>query len=85
MFNHRFAKRVSGRVIAAIPEGKAPKDLKRRPPVENTGDAPNVPKDARKTTEEQRETEELLEHQDDDPDAPGLHQSRHQTADETTR
>jgi len=53
--------------------------------VENTGDAPNVPKDARKTTEEQRETEELLEHQDDDPDAPGLHQSRHQTADETTR
>lgn len=47
--------------------------------------APNVPKDARKTTEEQRETEELLEHRDDDPDAPSLHQSRHQTADETTR
>ncbi len=31
-----------------------------------------APKDARKATEEQRQLQEKLEHQDDDPDAPGL-------------
>ncbi len=46
---------------------------------------PPVPRDARKTTEEQREVEEKLEHPNDDPDAPGLHQSRHDVADESTR
>jgi hypothetical protein len=43
------------------------------------------PQDARKTTDEQREVEKQLEHQHDDPDGPGLQQSRHDTADETTR
>jgi hypothetical protein len=43
------------------------------------------PKDARKATEEQRQLQDELEHQGDDPDAPGLHQSRHQVADETKR
>lgn len=53
--------------------------------MEKDGSPPKEPKDARETTEEQRETEELLEHQHDDPDGPGLQQSRHQVADETTR
>lgn len=44
-----------------------------------------TPKDARKATEEQRQVQEQLEHQDEDSDAPRLHQSRHQLADETTR
>jgi hypothetical protein len=43
------------------------------------------PKDAREPTAEQRQMQEQLEHQDDDPDAPGLHQSRHQLPDESTR
>ncbi len=44
-----------------------------------------VPTDARKPTEEQRETEERLEHRNGDPDAPGLHQTHDQIADESTR
>jgi hypothetical protein len=48
-------------------------------------DPPPAPEDARKATEEQRELQEKLEHQDDERDAPGLHQSRHDVADETTR
>lgn len=48
-------------------------------------DPPPAPKDARKPTEEQRELQEKLELQDDDPDAPGLHQSRYDVADESTR
>ncbi|HTX97986.1 MAG TPA: hypothetical protein VME67_26060 [Mycobacterium sp.] len=48
-------------------------------------DPPAAPKDARTATEEQRELQEKLEHLNEDPDAPGLHQSRHQTADESTR
>ncbi len=44
------------------------------------------PKDAGKATEEQRHVQEQLEHQGDaDPDAPGLQQTRHHVADETTR
>ena len=43
------------------------------------------PEDARKPTDEQREVERQLEHQHDDPDAPGLRQSHRNTADETTR
>jgi hypothetical protein len=43
------------------------------------------PKDTRKTTEEQRQVQDQLEHQDDDPDGPGLQQSRDQIADESTR
>ena len=44
-----------------------------------------TPEDARKATEEQRQLQDELEHQDEDPDAPGLHQSRHTVADETKR
>jgi hypothetical protein len=46
-------------------------------------DPPNNPNDARESTEAQRELEDQLEHQDDDPQAPGGHQSRQQVADET--
>ena len=48
------------------------------PPVE-------APEDARKATEEQRQLQEKLEHQDDDSDGPGLHQSRHDLPDESHR
>lgn len=48
-------------------------------------DPPPAPKDATQATEEQRELQEQLEHQGDDPDAPGLQQSRHNVADESTR
>lgn len=48
-------------------------------------DPPPAPEDARKATEEQRELQEKLAHQDDDPDGPGLHQSRHDLPDEGTR
>jgi hypothetical protein len=44
-----------------------------------------VPKDARKATEEQREKEEQLEHQDVDPNAPAAQQSHDEVADESTR
>ncbi|ASL06920.1 hypothetical protein ACDT10_17060 [Mycobacterium intracellulare] len=52
---------------------------------EANADSPAAPQDARKTTEEQRKLQEQLEHQHEDPHAPGLHQSRHDTPDETTR
>ncbi len=42
-----------------------------------------VPKDATEVTEEQAEQQEQQEHRNDDPDAPGRHQDRHQIADET--
>ncbi len=51
----------------------------------NNLDPAPVPEDARKATEEQRELQEQLEHQHDDSDAPGLHQSRENLADESTR
>ncbi|MCV6965911.1 hypothetical protein BST27_03390 [Mycobacterium intermedium] len=43
------------------------------------------PKDATQVTEEQRRVQEELDHQGEDPDAPALHQSRHDVADETRR
>jgi hypothetical protein len=43
------------------------------------------PADARKATDEQRRVQDELEHQGDDPDAPGLHQSHRQIADESRR
>lgn len=46
---------------------------------EANADSPAAPQDARKTTEEQRKLQEQLEHQHEDPHAPGLHQSRHDT------
>ena len=51
--------------------------------MDERNDPPKNPKDAREATEEQRELEDELTHQNDDPDAPGGHQSRHQVADET--
>jgi hypothetical protein len=45
----------------------------------------SVPTDARKPTEEQRETEDRLEHRNDDPDAPGSQQTHDDVADESTR
>ena len=46
-------------------------------------DPPATPKDANKATEEQRELQDEFDHKDDDPDAPGSHQTRKQVADET--
>ncbi|MCV6972307.1 hypothetical protein [Mycobacterium bohemicum] len=52
---------------------------------QNNLDPAPTPKDAREATEEQRRLQEQLEHRDGDPDAPGLHQSRHDVADESRR
>ncbi|WP_197415776.1 hypothetical protein [Mycobacterium sp. IS-1742] len=46
-------------------------------------DPPAKPVDATQATDEQRETQEQLDDQHSDPDAPGSHQSRHGVADET--
>jgi hypothetical protein len=51
--------------------------------MEHRNDPPATPKDATKATEDQRELQEELDHQDDDPEAPGGCQSRDQVADET--
>ncbi|WP_197505525.1 hypothetical protein [Mycobacterium sp. 852002-51613_SCH5001154] len=48
-------------------------------------DPPPAPEAARQATEEQRKLQEQLEHPNDDPDAPGLHQSRRDLPDESTR
>ncbi|WP_194166679.1 hypothetical protein [Mycolicibacterium sp. P9-22] len=42
-----------------------------------------VPKDATEVTEDQARQQELQNHKNDDPQAPGRHQDRHQIADET--
>jgi hypothetical protein len=44
---------------------------------------PTTPEDATKVTAEQRAVQDQLNRRDEDPDAPGRHQSRHQIADET--
>jgi hypothetical protein len=51
--------------------------------VEQNNAPPPTPKDATKATEDQRELQEKLEHQDQDPDAPARSQSRHQIPDES--
>jgi hypothetical protein len=49
-------------------------------------DNTSKPEDATKPTDEQREMQAELDHQnEDDPNAPGLHQSRHDLADESRR
>lgn len=53
------------------------------PAVELTNGPSPTPEDATEATEEQRELQEKLEHQDDDPDAPARSQTRHQIPDET--
>ncbi|WP_347133204.1 hypothetical protein [Mycobacterium sp. DL] len=51
--------------------------------MEQTNGPSPTPEDATEATEEQRELQEKLEHQDDDPDAPARSQTRHQIPDET--
>jgi hypothetical protein len=51
--------------------------------MQKDNDPPAKPKDATKPTEEQRELQGELDHQNDDPEAPGRHQTRNQVADET--
>ncbi|MFV9632229.1 hypothetical protein [Mycobacterium neumannii] len=46
-------------------------------------DPPATPMDATKATQEQRALQDDLDHRDDDPEAPGGHQDRHDVADET--
>ncbi|BBY90560.1 hypothetical protein MGALJ_02290 [Mycobacterium gallinarum] len=48
-----------------------------------TNDPSSTPKDATKATDDQREIQDKLDHQHDDPDAPGRHQTKDQVADET--
>jgi hypothetical protein len=43
------------------------------------------PKDARKATEEQRQLQDQLEHQDGDPNGPGSQQTGDDIADESSR
>ncbi|WP_304106026.1 hypothetical protein [Mycolicibacterium bacteremicum] len=51
--------------------------------MEQRNDPPAHPEDATKATEEQRAVQDQLDRQHEDPDGPGLHESRHQIADET--
>lgn len=77
---------VSDRVIGEILPGTAVEARGRsRVDQQVNIDPPPAPEDARKATEEQRELQEKLEHQDDDPDGPALHQSRRDLPDESTR
>ncbi|MCV7028497.1 hypothetical protein [Mycobacterium sherrisii] len=46
---------------------------------------PKEPEDATQSTEEQRELQDKLEHQHEDPQGPGLGQSDRNVADESTR
>ena len=46
---------------------------------------PSTPTDANETTEEQRAMQDKLDHRNDDPDAPGGHQTREQIPDESGR
>jgi hypothetical protein len=51
--------------------------------VDRNNNPPPTPEDATKATEEQRELQNQLEHQDDDPDAPARTQSYRQIPDES--
>jgi hypothetical protein len=51
--------------------------------MEQSNDPQGKPKDATEVTEEQQETQDQLDHQNDDPHAPGGHETRAQIADET--
>lgn len=53
------------------------------PPRMQTNGPPSTPKDATKATDEQRDIQEKLDHRNDDPEAPGGHQTKDQVADET--
>lgn len=62
--------RISGGTSTGISNGK------------ERGDEP-TPVDAREPTEAQRIRQQQLDHQHDDPDAPGAELDRHHVADET--
>lgn len=51
--------------------------------MEHSSSGSPVPEDATQVTEDQARQQELQDHKDDDPLAPGRHQDRHQLADET--
>jgi hypothetical protein len=51
--------------------------------MEHGNDPPLTPKDAGEATEEQQEVQEELDHQNDDPEAPGRHETEDQIAGET--
>lgn len=51
--------------------------------MEQHNDPPATPEDATKATEDQQKLQEDLDHQNDDPGAPGGHQTNKQVADET--
>ncbi|TQK28995.1 hypothetical protein [Arthrobacter sp. SLBN-53] len=50
---------------------------------ENRSDPPANPADATEATADQRQVQDQLDRRHEDPDGPGLHQSRRQIADET--
>jgi hypothetical protein len=52
---------------------------------QTNGNPVPIPNDARKATEEQRQVQDQIDHQDDDPNGPGLQQSQDQIADESSR
>ncbi|UMB70530.1 hypothetical protein [Mycobacterium paraterrae] len=51
----------------------------------HTDDSDPIPEDATEATEYQREEQELLDHQNEDSQAPGVQQSRDDIADESSR
>lgn len=56
---------------------------RRTPTAVEHNDPPLTPEDATKATEEQRELQDKLEHQNDDPDAPAGWQTRNEIPDES--
>jgi hypothetical protein len=72
-------------ILATLTTGINPRSRRSLVDQQNNIDPAPTPEDARKATEEQRHLQEQLERQDQDPDAPGRHQSRHDVADESTR
>ena len=44
---------------------------------------PPTPRDATEATEEQRQMQDEMDHRNDDPEAPGGHQTHRQVSDET--
>ena len=50
--------------------------------MEPTNDPAGKPKDASKATDEQRDLQDKLDHRNDDPNAPGGHQTKDDVADE---
>lgn len=51
--------------------------------IQDDNDPPANPADATKATADQRELQDQLDRRHEDPDGPGLHESRRQIADET--